>query len=68
MKNVTKSQHVGREEFHRQEERVGISEMSTSCHGLITAYVDCLRQTECYKVRFMTGSNSVPGLLADITA
>lgn len=25
--------------------------MSTSCHGLITAYVDCLRQTECYKVR-----------------
>lgn len=24
--------------------------MSTSCHGLITAYVDCLRQTECYKV------------------
>jgi hypothetical protein len=24
--------------------------MSTSCHGLITAYVDCLRQTECYQV------------------
>ncbi|KAF6255338.1 cytochrome c oxidase assembly protein PET191 [Scenedesmus sp. NREL 46B-D3] len=23
--------------------------MSTSCHGLITKYVDCLRQTECYR-------------------
>lgn len=24
--------------------------MSTSCSGLMTAYVDCLRQTACYKV------------------
>lgn len=25
--------------------------MSTSCKGLVTKYVDCLRQTACYRVR-----------------
>eukprot|EP00879_Flechtneria_rotunda_P006757 GHRR01007101.1.p1 GENE.GHRR01007101.1~~GHRR01007101.1.p1 ORF type:complete len:167 (+),score=8.91 GHRR01007101.1:19-519(+) len=28
--------------------------MPAACHGLITAYVDCLRQTACYKERKKT--------------